>query len=95
MSEKICIEPQSYAISGLKMDDVFTGKFLEILRKELPTSIIAHFCIGFSDSKDIISVSYDRREGKFILDKVYVEGEGSEAEPKIKSVVDTIKKVLT
>ena len=96
MGEKqICVEPQSYAMTGVKIEDLFTEKFVTKLRKEMPTSIIAHFCIGFTDSKEIVAVSYDRQEGKFILDRVYVEGEGAAAEPKIKCVVDVVKKVLT
>lgn len=93
--KSIIVEPQSFAMTGFKMEDLFTKDFVEKLKSEMPTSIIAHFCIGFTDSKDIIAISYDRQEGKFLLDKVYVEGEGVSAEPKIKSVVETVKKALT
>ena len=92
----ISVEPQSYSMTGVKLEDLFSDKFVTELRKEMPTFVIAHFCIGFADSKGIIAVSYDRQEGKFLLDRVYVEGEGAGAgEKNVKCVVNIVKKVLT
>lgn len=96
MNEKrISVEPQSYGMTGFKVEDLFSKEFIAKLKQEMPTSTIAHFCIGFTDSKNIVAVSHDRIEGKFILDRVYVEGEGVDAEQNIKRVVEILKKVLT
>jgi len=43
----------------------------------------------------MVAVSHDRIEGKFVLDRVDVEGEGADAEQRIKCVVEILKKVLT
>ena len=94
-TKEISIEPQSYGMTGFTVEDLFTKEFVAKLKKEMPTSIIAHFCIGFTDAKDVVAVSISRQEGKFILGRVYVEGEGAVAEQKIKCVVDIVKKVLT
>lgn len=96
MNEKrIGVEPLSYGMTGFRVDDLFSKEFIEELKKEMPTSVIAHFCIGFTDSKNIVAVSHDRIEGKFILDRVDVEGNGVDADKRIKCVVEILKKVLT
>ena len=93
--KKIGVEPLSYGLTGFRVYDLFSKKFIEELKKEMPTSIVAHFCIGFTDSKNMVAVSHDRIEGKFILDRVNVEGDGAEAEQRAKSVIEIFKKVLT
>lgn len=94
-NKKIGVEPLSYGMTGFRVDDLLSKKFIEELKKEMPTAIIAHFCISFTDSKNIVAVSHERIEGKTILDHVYVEGEGLEAEQNIKRVVEILKRVLT
>lgn len=94
-NKKIGIEPLSYGMTGFKVEDLFAKEFITKLKQEMPTSLIAHFCIGFTDSKNIVAVSFDRIEGKFLLDRVYVEGQGIDAEQNIKRVVEILKKVLT
>ncbi|MCJ7423692.1 hypothetical protein MUP01_05425 [Candidatus Bathyarchaeota archaeon] len=95
MNEKrIGVQPLSYGMTGFRVDDLFSKEFIAELKKEMPTSVIAHFCIGFTDSKNLVAVSHDRIEGKFILDRVDVEGDGVDAEQRIKSVVEILKKVL-
>jgi len=95
MEKRIGVEPVSYGMTGFKIEDLFAKDFIAKLKKEMPTSIIAHFCIGFSDSKNIVAVSHELIEGKFDLERVYVEGEGASAEQKIKCVVEILKKVLS
>lgn len=94
VEKRICVEPLSYGMTGFRVDDLFAKDFITKLKKEMPTSIIIHFCIGFTDSKDVVAVSHDRRDGKYTLDRVDIEGEVANAEP-IKRVVEILKKVLT
>lgn len=95
MNEKrIGVQPLSYGMTGFRVDDLFSKEFIAELKKQMPTSVIAHFCIGFTDSKNLVGISHDRIEGKFVLDRVDVEGDGADAEQRIKSVVEILKKVL-
>ena len=94
MDKQISVEPSSFGMTGFKIEDLLAKDFIAKLKKEMPTSIIAHFCIGFSDSKNIVAVSHELIEGKFDLERVYVEGEGANADQKVKCVVEVIKKVL-
>jgi hypothetical protein len=96
MNEKrISVQPLSYGMSGFKVDDLFSKGFMAELKKEMPTSVIAHFCITFTDSKNVVAVSHEILEGKILLDRVYVEGDGPDAEQNIKRVVEILKKVLS
>jgi len=88
---RIGVEPLSFGITGFKIEDLFVKDFITELREELPTSIIAHFCIGFIDSKDIVAVSYDRRDEKYKLDRVDIEGTEKK---QIEHVVEVLKRVL-
>ena len=94
MDKQISVEPSSFGMTGFKIEELFAKKFIAELKKEMPTSIIAHFCIGFSDAKNIVAVSHEVIEGKFDLEHVYVEGEGANADQKVKCVVEIFKKVL-
>jgi hypothetical protein len=95
MEKQIDVKPISYGLTGFKVEDLLAKDFMAKLKKEMPTSIIAHFCIGFSDSKNIVAVSHEMIEGKFDLERVYVEGEGANSEQKVNCVVEILKKVLT
>jgi len=90
--KRISVEPLSYGMTGFKVEDLFSKDFIVELKKEMPTSIIVHFCIGFVDSKDLVSVSHNRRDGKYVLDRVDVEG--PEIGP-IKRMIEILRKVLT
>ena len=92
IGNQINVEPLSYRMTGFKVEDLFLKEFVAELQRELPNSIIAHFCIGFTDSKDIISISYDRVEGKFNLERVDVEGTDIKL---VRPTVEVLKKVLT
>jgi len=91
--KRISVEPLSYSMTGFRVDDLFAKDFIEKLKKEMPNSFIVHFCIGFSDSKDVVAISHDRRDGKYVLDRVDVEGDVANAEP-LKRVVEILKKVV-
>jgi len=91
--KRISVEPLSYGMTGFRIDDLFAKDFIEKLRKEMPTAMIIHFCIGFSDSKDFVAVSHDRRDGKYVLDRVDVEGDVENVEP-LKRIVEILKKVV-
>jgi len=90
-NKQIKVEPLSFGMTGFKIEDLFLKNFVTELKKELPTSIIAHFCVGFLDSKDIVAISYDRRDEKFVLNRVDVEGTEKK---KIESLVEVLKKAL-
>lgn len=90
--KKITVKPISFGISGFKVEDLLLKDFMGELKRELPTSLIGHFLIGFSDSKDLVAISHDRVEGKFKLDRVDVEGTNAEF---VSRVVEVLKKVLT
>lgn len=90
--KKITVEPISFGMTGFKVEDLLLKDFIAELKRELPTSLVAHFCIGFTDSKDIIAISHDRYEGKFKLDRVDIEGSNAEL---VNRVVEVLKKVLT
>jgi hypothetical protein len=94
-NKKIGVEPLSYGMTGFRIEDLFSKEFMAKLKEEFPTSLVAHFCIGFADSKNIVAVSYDRIEGKFVLDRVNIEGDGPDTEQNIKRVVGILKRVLT
>ena len=90
-NKKITVEPISFGMSGFKVEELFSDDLVAEVKKQLPTSIFAHLCIGFTDSKDMVSISHDRKEGKFILDRVDIEGTNPEF---VIRVVDALKKVL-
>jgi len=92
--KKISVAPLSYGMTGFRIDDLFSKEFIAELKKEMPTSVIAHSCIGFADSKNLIGLSHDRIDGKLMLDRVNIEGDGLEAEKRIKTVVEILEKVL-
>ena len=94
MEKKIGVEPSAYSLTGFKVEDLFIKKLVAELKKEMPTSIIAHFCIGFSDAKNIVSVTHELTESGFSTNRVYVEGEGANADQKVKCLVEILKKVL-
>ena len=89
--ERISVEPLSFGMTGFKVEDFFIKKFNDELKREFPTALIALFGIGFADSKDIIFVAYDRREGKYILERVDVEGTNAKV---VKQLVEVLKRVL-
>jgi len=90
-SRKLAVEPISFGITGIKVEDLFLKDFVAELRKELPNIVIAHFCIGFADSKDLVAVSHDRRDGKYTLERVDVEG----TDVKLTGcVLEVLKRVL-
>ena len=89
--KKITVEPISFRMSGFKVEDLFPDDLVAEVKKQLPTSIFVHFCIGFTDSKDMVAISHDRKEGKFRLDRVDIEGTNAEF---VTRVVDALKKVL-
>lgn len=92
--KKISVAPRSYGMTGFRIDDLFSQKFIEALKKEMPTSVVAHLCIGFTDSKNLVAISHDRLEGKLVLDRVDIEGDGADAEQRVKAVIQILKKVL-
>jgi hypothetical protein len=48
---------------------------VEEVRKELPTAVPAYIVLGFTNSKEIVTLSHDRdRDGKYKFDRVDVEG---------------------
>lgn len=90
--EQITVEPISFGMTGFKVEDLFLKELVAELKKELPTSLIVHFCIGFTDSKDLVSISHNRHEGKYKVERVDVEDSNAE---RVNLVVKALKKVLT
>jgi len=90
--KQLTVEPISFGMRGFKVDDLLLKDFVAELRKELPTSMIVHFCIGFTDSKDIIAISHSRLDGTYMLDRVDAEGTNAE---QVARVVKVLKKVIT
>jgi hypothetical protein len=94
MEKKISVEPSSFSLTGFKIEDLFSKKFIAELRKEMPTSIIGCVCIGFSDSKTIIQFQHERQDGKLDLEHVNIEGDGAGSEEKVKCAIEILKKVI-
>lgn len=95
MSEKrIKVEPVAFGMTGFNIDDLFTNDFVEKLKKEMPTSTVVVLGIGFTDSKDLVIVAHNREEGKYISDRVEINGQGKDSDQKVKCVVEVVKKVL-
>lgn len=94
MAEKteISVKPLSFGMTGFKVIDLVIKEFQDELIKEFPTSIITNIIIGFSDSKDVVFLSHDRREGKFELERVDIEGSKAEM---MSTMVEILKKVMT
>lgn len=92
MSRKqITVKPLSFGMTGFKVENLFLKDFVAELKREFPTALLVHCAIGFSDSKDIIIIGHDRREGKYNTKRVDVEG--SEAK-SVGRVVEVLKRVL-
>ena len=88
---QVAVEPLSFGMTGFKVEDLISKDVIAELRRELPTAITAGLVIGFTDSKEIVAVAHDRREGKYNLERVDVEG----TEVKlIEHVVEVLKKVV-
>ena len=90
--KQITVEPISFGMRGFKVEDLLLKDFVAELKKELPTSLIIHFCIGFTDSKDIIAISHSRLDGTYKVDRVDAEGTNAE---QVSLVVKVLKKVIT
>ena len=88
----ITVEPLSFGMTGFKVEDLVLKEVLAELRRELPTVVVGGLVIGFTDSKEMVAIAHDRREGKYNLERVDVEG----TEVKlIGRVVEVLKKVVT
>jgi hypothetical protein len=85
----VVVEPLTFALTGFKVDDLVSSKFLEELKKAHPSGAVVAVVIGFTDTKEIVSISHDRDHdsGKFKFERVDVEG------TEAKSVAD-MKEVL-
>jgi len=90
--KEITVKPISFGMTGFKIEDLILKDLREELKKELPTSIVIHLGIGFTDSKDVIFISHDRQDGKYKLERVDAEGTNVEL---ISRAVEVLKKVLS
>ncbi|MFA5364233.1 MAG: hypothetical protein WC325_03520 [Candidatus Bathyarchaeia archaeon] len=91
-NKKIDVKPISFGMTGFTLEDLLLGDFKDELKKELPTSIITHMAITFSDSKDVIFIGHDRKDGKINVERVDIEGTNSEF---VGRIVEILKKVLS
>ncbi len=91
-AKRVAKEPFGMRLRGFSVDELFTPEFLKALKTDMPTAIIGHFAIGFSDSKEQVSVSFDVKEGKVITD--YVDVGGTDPKP-IQAVIAVIEKVIS
>ena len=87
----VTVEPLTYGMTGFKVEDLVSQRFLEEIRKEMGNSVIAAIVIGFTDSKELVSISHDRKEGKTLLERVDVEG----TEPiSVRKAMEALKRVF-
>jgi len=91
-TKRVVTEPMCMRLRGFSVEDLFTAEFLKALKVDLPTAVVGHFAIGFTDSKDQVAISFDIKDGKLITD--YVDVEGSNPKP-IQSVVNVIQRVIS
>lgn len=74
-AKRIQAKPSSYDLSGFKLEELVSQKFLVELRKEIPAALVAGLVIGFSDDKHVVILSLEREDGKFISETVGLGGE--------------------
>lgn len=82
-------EPLAFGLTGFKLDDVMSTKFLSEFRKAFPTAITTAIVFGFTDSKEGIIIEHDRDHdsGKFNMERVDVEGSKPDLNVKAKDVL--------
>lgn len=73
MSGRVEIKPSSYAVSGLKLEDLLSKRFVDALKKVFPTAIPGHLVLGFEDSKELLYLSHGRKEGKTDVSSLTVD----------------------
>lgn len=88
---KISVEPLSYAITGINIEDFFKESFKEALQAELTTSALVGILVGFVDSKDMVMLTYQRKEGKFITDHVEIEGTDGKLTRRVLEAIQKVK----
>lgn len=88
---KIKVEPLSYAITGINIEDFFKESFKEALQAELSTSLLVAAMVGFVDSKDIVMLTYQRKDGKFITDHVEIEGTDGKITRRVLEAIQKVK----
>jgi hypothetical protein len=84
-------EPLSYATTGFKVEEMVSKEFVTAIRESIPSAVVTAVIIGFTDSKDIVIVGHDRKEGKHILERVTIEGSDMN---RIRQTLNTVKKVI-
>jgi hypothetical protein len=82
-------EPLTYGMTGFKVDDLVSPKFLAEMKKEFPTAIATFVIFGFADSKEGVAVFHDRDHdtGKFNIERVDVEGSGPDISAKVRDIL--------
>jgi len=88
---RVSVQPLDYTTSGFKVEELVSEKFLAELKGNLPNALVAAILVGFTDSKEVVVVSHDRQEGKYVLDRVDIEGNNPTL---IKKTLDAVEKVL-
>jgi len=86
---KVSIKPYAYSMTGVRLDDMTSTKLLSEIRNEFPSAITAYVVIGFTDNKEIVTISHDRDHdtGKFNLERVDLEGSQPELVERMKNAL--------
>lgn len=88
---KINAEPAAFTLTGFTVDELMLPAFVAELRKEFPTAVVPAIVIGFADSEDTILVAHDRKDRKYVAERVEVHGENPKQSA---TVLEVIKKVI-
>jgi hypothetical protein len=89
-SRQITEELLSLSLTGFKVEDLFSKEFISELKKDMPTAVIGHIGIRFTDSANALSVSHDVRNGKIMTERVDVEAYVPKLAPRLAQVIKKV-----
>ena len=91
-SEKLSVEPISYSVKGIKMEDFLSKEFVAEMKKEFPSIVVDGIVLYIADSEKHVTLSpRSTHDGELVLEPIDVEGD----DPKFTNgVLEVIKRVF-
>ena len=91
-TEKLTVEPISFSVKGIKLDDFISKEFLSELRKELPEAVADGLIFYFPEGEHHVQITpRSIHDGELVLEPVDIEGD----DPRLTAtVMNVVKKVF-
>jgi hypothetical protein len=80
-----------FPLKGFTVDDLVSAEFMAALKEVFPSAVVPALVIGFTDSEDVISISHDRMDRRYVAKGVGVQAKN----PVQKETVEKLLNSLT